>query len=385
VAILLQHRDHTLAVRGELAVYTSLRLVLKELDVSDFELRLPAADPRVAELDLADLGSGQAGGLLVWDDELSITQPLFTGRFTGVTRDSDDSGDLVTIRGHDDLWWLARRLCYPDPTQPADDQTAAAYDVQTGPAEDLVKHYVAVNAGPDALAARRVTGLVVADSLGRGPTRTERVRFTPLLQVVQTICRAAGFGLRAFQDGTVIRFDITVPVDRAGEVVLSRERENLGQLSYAVDVAEASTAIVAGQGSGTARPTRERGTSTGDARAETFVDKSDTTDTDELDQAGDDALAEQAATVALSFQPLATRRSRYGRDFELGDRVTAIVDDVALTNVVRQVTLAWDAGTVSPPEVLVGTPTQADVYRLLAQLPTLPALSRRLGFKERTP
>jgi hypothetical protein len=385
VAILLQHRDRALAVGGELAVYTRLTLTLKEVDVSEFELQLPATDPRVAELDLADLGAGQAGGLLVWDDELSITQPLFTGRFTGVTRDSGDSGDLLTIRGKDDLWWLARRLCYPDPTQPADDQAAAAYDVQTGPAEDLVKHYVRGNAGPDALPARQVTGLVVTDSLGRGPTRTERPRFTPLLQVVQTICRGAGFGLRAFQDGPVIRFDITEPTDRSAEVVLSRKRENLGSFSYATDVAEASAAIVAGQGSGTARPFRERGTVSGDARAEVFVDKSDTTDADELDQAGQDALAEQAATVALSFQPLATRNSRYGRDFELGDRVTAIVDDVALTNVVRQVTLAWETGTARAPEVLVGTPAQADVFRLLAQLPTLPALSRRLGFKERTP
>jgi hypothetical protein len=385
VAILIQHRDRTLAVRGELAVYTSLRLVLKELDISDFELRLPAADPRVAALDLADLGAGQGGGILVWDDALSITQPMFTGRFRGVTRDSDDSGDTLTIRGQDDAWWLARRLCYPNPAQPATSQTAAAYDVQTGPAEDLVNHFVDANAGPAALAGRRVTGLTVAPSQGRGPTRTERVRFAPLLETVQTICRAAGFGFRALQVGTEIKFGIVVPVDRSADVILARERENLGAFSYAVDVAEASLAIVAGEGSGTARPFRERGSASGDARAEVFVDKSDTAVAAELDQAGDDALAEQAATVALSFQPLTTRHSRYGVDFELGDQVTAIVDHVSVVNVVRQVSLNYEGGTVAPPEILVGTPTQADVYRLLAQLPTLPALARRLGFKERTP
>jgi ReqiPepy6 Gp37-like protein len=384
MAILVQHRDRTLAVRGELAVFTSLQLVLKELDISDFELRLPAADPRAAELDLDDLGAGQGGGILVWDDELSITQPMFTGRFRGVTRDSDDGGDLLTIRGQDDAWWLAKRLCYPNPAQPASNQTAAA-DVQTGPAEDLVKHYITANAGPGALASRQITGLTVAPSQGRGPTRTERVRFTPLLETVQTICRAANFGFRALQVGTEIQFDIVVPMDRSGEVILARERENLGSFSYAVDTAEANLAIVAGEGAGTARPFRERGSAIGDARAETFVDKSDTTVAAELDQAGDDALAEQAATVALSFQPLATRRSRYGVDFELGDQVTAIVDDVPLVEVVRQVTLAYEGGGVAPPEVLVGTPTQADVLRLLAQLPTLPALARRLGFKERTP
>ena len=109
---------------------------------------------------------------------------------------------------------------------------------------------------------------------------------------------------------------------------MARERENLGAFSHSVDTAEASLAIVAGEGAGTARPFRERGSAIGDARAETFVDKSDTAVAAALDQAGDDALAEQAATVALSFQPLATRRSRYAVDFELGDKVTAIVDDV---------------------------------------------------------
>lgn len=383
MALLVQFRDRFLVVQGELATFSSLALTLKHLDISEFELKLPAPDAKVAELDISQVDDGLAGGLLVWDDDVSTASPIFTGRFTGLVRDSGEEGDVLTLRGQEDSWWLARRVAYPVPGQPASSQTASAQDVRTGPAETVLKGYLDANAGPAALAARRITGLTVAASLGRGPTRTERHRFTPLLELTQTLCAAAGLGFAATQQGAAIVFEVTEPVDRSASVVLSRARENLGTFSYGADAAGATVAIVGGQGTGTARVFRERGSGTGDARAEVFVDRRDTSVNAELDQAGDDALAEAAAQLALSFTPLHTLTSRFGVDYRLGDRVSAVVDDVSVVDVVRQVTLTFADGYSHPPEVLVGTPTRADLRRLLRALPTLPGLARRLGYQER--
>lgn len=286
-----------------------------------------------------------SGGIYVTDLDGDY---LFSGPLTKPVTQAPDQGADRTLMasGVTDEAWLSWRLVYPDPTQPANLQTAAAYYTAAGNGETLMRNLVNVQAGPGALLARRVAGLALETNLNRGSTVEINARFSVVGAELSALGQAAGLSWRVVQVGTSLVFQVYVPQDLTARAKFSRDIGNLGGWTHGVGAPEATFVAVAGQGEGTARTIIERSNATAEAewgmRVERFLDRRDSSDTQVLEQAGFELLAEQGPSAQLEIRPLDLPRMRYSRDYGLGDKVTVEVDTVAVTDVVRQVTLAYD-------------------------------------------
>ncbi|MFC4117534.1 Gp37-like protein [Nonomuraea zeae] len=87
----------------------------------------------------------------------------------------------------------------------------------------------------------------------------------------------------------------------------------------------------------------------------------------ELDQAADEAIAESAATAALSITPVDTPSLRYGHDYEVGDIVSVLVDGQVITDVLREVHLS--DGTEGPAiKPVIGTEGASETPTLYREI-----------------
>ena len=188
-------------------------------------------------------------------------------------------------------------------------------------------------------------------------------------------------------------FEIYQPRDLTGAARFSEGIGNLRMLSYARQSPTANVALVAGEGKGTARVVREYrdadSAAAWDEWVETWVDRRDTSDPDQLEQAARDALAQGAQTVELAATPIDTPTLRYGPDvpaagvqgYGLGDLVTIEpLPGEQVAQLVREVHLeaSPDEGeTVTP---LVGT---AQASSDPTWITTVARLERRVAAVER--
>ncbi|NIL57087.1 siphovirus ReqiPepy6 Gp37-like family protein [Salinispora arenicola] len=257
----------------------------------------------------------------------------------------------ITVYFADDLARLVGRHTYPDPTAAATGQTSTARWTSTGNAEDIMRALVNVNAGPGALTTRRIPQLVLGADQGVGSTITFGTRFEALGDALRSAAIAGGgLGFRTQQVGNTIEFQVYAPVDLtsgAAAVRFSRGLGNLRSYSYIREAPTATTAIVGGKDVGTSRVIVERTDTTAVAaweRMEVFVDRRQSDDvpgsTDELDQAGDEALTRASARARLSSVTVDTPTQRYGQHYQLGDRVTMqLLSGAEVSDVVRVVHL----------------------------------------------
>lgn len=353
----LNVRDVSRTRVAEVDDFTDLHLTLRHNAVGAWILTLPT-DSIAADL----LRFG--GGLIVLRDGVT----LLSGPVRSLERQWSADGDVIVASGPDDLTLLADRWAAPVPAGPP--YSAAAYDVRgPDPAETVIKEYVEFNLGPSATAARLVPGLVIATDTGLGATVTGRARFNPLLELVAQLAESGGLGVSLRQEiavgGFPLQFDCYEPADRTATAVFSAALGTLGAFSYTQASAEANYILAAGGGEGTARTFREAGDSLSIGtygRIEEFLDRRDTTDTGELDQAITDELAQKAQRTELQLTPIDTAAMAFMTDYQLGDRVTVVVDDVPLADIVRTITvqLSADKGETITP--IVGSPALADQF-----------------------
>ncbi|MGN6245106.1 MAG: Gp37-like protein [Motilibacteraceae bacterium] len=289
-------------------------------------------------------------------------------RFSGQLSSLQRKGDRTcTLTFESDLIRLWERIVYPTPTNAITAQTVDVGDVQTGAAETVLLHYISANAGPSALTARKVTGLTVPASSARGGTVTVTARFDNLGRLVADIGAAAGLDVEVVQSGTTLATTVTAAPDLSATARYGVPGFGgpglLGEdWSYTLTKPDVTRAEVGGGGEGTARVFRERPDTTAETtwgrRVEAFIDQRQTTDTAELDKAGDDALAEGSQPVSISAPILDSPGLRLGVDVPLGALVTLDLDDERVVDRLRQLTtrIAVDSGspTVSV-EGVVGT------------------------------
>jgi hypothetical protein len=310
-------RDAYLNRVAEVDDFKFLDMVLRFNSPSSWALDLPTDSFAARELI-----KPKAGIIVVRDG-----QTILSGMVTNRKRKWDSSGDITTVTGVDDTIWLARRLAYPVPNGPP--YSASEYDVRTGAAETVMRQYVDYNAGANARSERRVPGLVLAADQGRGKTVTGRARFHVLLEILQSLALAGGdLGFRIVQVGKNLEFQVYEPSDKTKTAIFSPLLGNLREFEYSSDDAEANYVIVGGQGEGTARTFVERGDSasiTKYGRIESFLDRRDTTDSTELNQAIDEELAQKAEQMSLSISPIDTEQLQFGRDYGLGDKVSVVI------------------------------------------------------------
>ncbi|RKR92763.1 ReqiPepy6 Gp37-like protein [Micromonospora pisi] len=247
------------------------------------------------------------------------------------------------ITWSDDLAWLVARRTYPTPAVPVTAQTDARWTA-TGNAEDILRALVNLNAGPSALAARRLPRLVLGPDMGVGTNVTFGTRFESLGDALRSVALAGGLGFRTTQvPGRLIEFQVYRPRDLRGVVRFSQGLSNLRSYRYEPQAPTATVAIVGGQDEGVDRVIVERVNTAAVAlwgRLETFVDRRQSDDTvgntAELQQAGDEALAEGAETARLSAVTIDIPEQRFGVDYGLGDIVSIeLASGIEVADIVR--------------------------------------------------
>lgn len=309
-------RDQYLNRVAEVEDYQNLDVILRFNTTGSWALTLPF-DCLAAK----ELVKRKAGIIVKRNGET-----IFSGPVTRRNRKWDGEGDKLTISGTDDLKWLECSLGFPsDPPY-----TTKAYDVRTGVAETIIREYVEENIGASARAERQLPGLILAADEGRGNKVTGRARFHTLLELNQKLALAGGdLGFRLVQGiSNHLQFQVYEPTDKTSTVIFSPLLGNLLSFEYETEDAEANYVIVGGGGEGSERIFVEKGDSssiTKYGRIESFVDQRNTEDIDELWQSADEELLEKAEKTSLRISPIDTEALAFGRDYNLGDKVSVVL------------------------------------------------------------
>ncbi|WIB69806.1 siphovirus ReqiPepy6 Gp37-like family protein [Curtobacterium sp. MCBD17_026] len=295
-------------------------------------------------------------GVILFRDGVKI----MSGDIVSIARGATES----TVSGWSDTACLDDRLIAPNPTQPWSAQ-ANAYDNRSGPAETVLLGYINANAGPGALPARRVAGLRVPVSAGRGKTTTVKGRFDKLGTIAADVAESGGLHHDIIQGeddlGPFLQTTVRPVADRSPNVRFGTAGSFTGAVvgrdwSYTLERPTVTRAVVAGGGEGAARILVERSDIAAEAtwgrRTEQIVDQRQTTSSTELAQAGDDALADGANPVSVSFTVTDQPDVRYRRDWQVGDRVGVNIDGLDFTDVVREVTTTVGNQQGSPSETI---------------------------------
>lgn len=278
----------------------------------------------------------------------------------GTQQWSQDGDRTLTVGFTDDLALIVSRLLYPSPAAAITAQVAARRSFSATNAEDVMQTLVDENAGPTALAARRIPALVIASDASVGTNVTMSFRLDKLGDALRSVATAGGhLGFRTQQVDNTIEFQVYEPENLVDQVRFSVGYRNLISYSYAPEAPKSTVAIVGdGSGDGTSRVFRER--ISGEAatwwRLESLVDRSDITDTTELDAAGDEELANQAATVNLAAICIETDGQRYGQHFRAGDLVgVELATGDVVADIIREVNLAATPDEGEQIALLIGT------------------------------
>lgn len=342
-----------LRLAGVCDVWTSLDLSMTVRAGGTWILDLPATHPQAA---LFTPGCSVS----VWAP-WSQAYPELSGPATSLALESGSGSDgpQLTVTGVDDTAMLGDRLVLPDPSADLDLQTAESHWTDSGRGEALIRRLAAANAGESALAARR---FLLADPTGRlttmgtlaGSVQSISCRFDNLLEVVGAIAALDGLTVRVVQPASTPQRHllVTKPTDRPW-IVFSPDRGNLKDWSATLQAPKATRVLVAGQGQGTDRTLLQRSTATEwERRVETFVDARDTNDMAVLAQRGDEALAQGVQTAAATISPQDLPTLSYGRDYQLGDTITARIGSVEIAEPITAVRITvTEAGANCAPTI----------------------------------
>lgn len=315
MAYKLYVRDQDFNRVAEIEDYQSLEMFPRFNSPGTWILDLPTDCEAASEII-----KPKAGIIVVRDGKTILSGPV-----TSRKRKWNANEDKITVSGYDDLIYLMRSLAYPTNGAFTDD----AYDIRTGSAETIMKQYIEANIGVNARSERKVPGLVVEANKGLGATVTGRARFHNLIELFTSVALAGGdIGFRIVQVGNNLEFQVYQPLDKTKEVFFSPLLGNLLDFEYTSNDPEANYVIVGGGGEGTARILLERGDSGSISkygRIESFIDRRDTTDNAELLQAMAEELANKAEKTSLSISPIDTESLAFGRDYNLGDKVSIVL------------------------------------------------------------
>jgi hypothetical protein len=328
--ITVEVRDKNLARQGLIRPEDlNFEMTVPHSNVGTWKLRLAAGHP------LAETLRTPGSGLVVTgpDGETIMSGPTVKPTFVSV---SEDPGGTVAFDGVTDNILLADMLAWPDPSNPDVTTQAFQYDQRSGAAETVMHAYVNVNIGPGAPVPRRNPLIVMGNDMGRGNIVVKSARFPMLGELVGEVAVVADLGFHLIQRGSNLVFETYEIVDRVREIRLDVQNNTLSAQKLVVAAPEVTRVIVVGKGDGTASGrslhpfSNTKATDAETAwgrRIERVHGQTQTNDSGELQQGADERLAEKGFTqVAVEVVPMDGETMRLGRDWNLGDRVTVVVD-----------------------------------------------------------
>ncbi|SDN74001.1 siphovirus ReqiPepy6 Gp37-like family protein [Allokutzneria albata] len=352
-------RNRALQRVGQLDDYQKASLVSRFNAVGTWSITLNRRNPLAAALTTPGFGIEVV--------RTSDMQTVLSGPLTDRHHERSVNTNTVTVSGVDDNVWLARRVAHPQPGTAVPPYNLVEHEVRTNTCSAVLDQYVDVNLGPGALAVRRVPGLTVPATAVVGSTVTGRARWQVLLELLQELAIAGGgVGFRVRQAGPFLEFRVYQPVDRTASIIFSEALGNLSAYDYKSSAPEGNYLFIGGSGEGTARVIREGQDSASVAtwdRIERFVDRRDTAVAAELDQEITKQLAESGESTSLKSTPVDTTGMTYGRHYDLGDKVTAVLDD-PVVELIREVQIELTPEGPQRIQPVIGTPGAHDVFRL---------------------
>jgi Siphovirus ReqiPepy6 Gp37-like protein len=360
-------RAPDLTLAAQIDDYQKLDMVLRFNDLETWLLDVDATTAPAPSLML------DHAGLVVTCDGTVV----FSGPVTRRERDFDGDHNRLRVSGFGDLAGLAGLLASPQPATSAPPYNSQGYDVRTGVCSTILRQYVNVNAGPGALGARQVPGLTLAADPALGTTITGRARWQPLLELLQDLAVAGGgLGFRVLQVGAGVQFGVYAVTDRTTSVIFTADLGNLEAFAWSEEAPAANYVFVGGGGEDVLRTIYESQDSASVARwgrIESFRDRRDTTVAAELAQAAIDELQQSAGPTSMAMTPIDLPQMAYPANYSLGDKVTAVMDGVAIQQVIREVhiTLSPESGALVVPTI--GTPGRQDLLGIFDRLRTAEA------------
>ncbi len=243
---------------------------------------------------------------------------------------------------------------------------------KSGAGETVMKDYVNENAGPGAIAPRLFNGVTPGLTIqvdGAAGSNWEGAKsFRPLIETLREIADATTVDFQVVGTGPVlfefqaqarpIGIDRTnVGIDNTGlnasgnaPVVFSLEFGNMQSPSYSlIRNPEVTAAIVLGQGVEGSREVVQRTsadiTDSPLNRVESVRNANEESATDGLDSVGDALLEKLQARETFDFQTMQIPGLLYGRDYFLGDTVTARYKTIERQKQIIGVTVNVTEGT----------------------------------------
>jgi hypothetical protein len=376
-------RNAALARVGKIDRLTSLTVTPRFNAVGAWSLTLPLGTAQAALFD-------QTTGVIIYygGEDGPVLMSGTVEELTETWDESNPGAGTLTVTGLSDDQVVADRLAYQVPGSAATSQSGSEYDRRSAVGETVLKQYVNLNAGPGAIVARRVTGLTIATDTATGAAVKGSARMTPLPDLITPLALSAGLGWRVVQSGSGLVFQTFTPLDRTLTARFSRELGNLRGFTRTRRAPTVTAAVVGGGGDGTARTFREIVDTTAQTawgrRREVFIDRRDTTDTVELDQAGTEAVVEGGQQTSLSLSTIDTPLLTYGTHYSLGDKVTVEPGGGAspIADVLREVEITWTAADGPRTTSTAGTSAATGTPRMIRALQTLNAKVAALQAKK---
>lgn len=300
--------------------------------------------------------------------------------------DGDNAGDgKLTVTFADDFALIAAREVYPNPALTPETQTTDNWTF-TGNAELALRDLVNGQAGPGARTERRVSHLALGALASVGSNVTVSADpMQDLGDVARLIAQVGGnLGFRTRQVGTQILFEVYACPNKSGQVRFGFGLGNLRYIATRRTAPTVTTAIVGGQGTGADRFMLTRTNTVDEAawgRFEKLVSRPGNDPTQDLQDDGDLALADGAASTQLSTNVSDLPDQKYG-DYELGDIVSIeSAPGEEVTDVVRTIHFQVTAGA---GEYVAATIGSQAVTTAPAWARRTDAINARLGKLERT-
>ena len=298
--------------RGEIAVYNSLQLTHRHFGVGEFELHV---HPNIAN-------SSQ----LEPDNILFMIDNPYQGWIIESVNRKRGS-DALVITGYS-LKGLAKRRISVPPLVGSN----FGWDRIINDAETVFKHYAAANMTAPAQPGRLMPRVALAANLHRGlPSLAWQTRFEALDEVFRQIGEYADMGWDILPDFTnkLFVFDV-VPGRELQEGNPGNTRVTISVEMGVATVTEYSknqtgwknVAYTGGAGEDEGRLIQAVGDASGLQRREMWVDAGSIDNAPELIAMGHRKLAESSIKESISAVMLDSGAFRYGRDWNLGDKVT---------------------------------------------------------------
>ena len=273
-----------------------------------------------------------------------------------------------TVQGVNDLDYLNRRVCYPDPS--TGDTSEIAYYTDSGTLSKVIERLIVKNMGTLALVSRRepLFDSVIAEN--EGMPCSVKLRFQTLLKAIQQQLDIQKFSINTLWDADAdkLSFVLRKSNDLSHMLLFSTELNSVDSFSFLASAPNGNYIISGGQGEQTERAfayAEDTDSENQWGRIEYFHDVR-SVEADNLQDDADVTLQKYAGqNVGFSAAMDADEAYlRYRTDWNLGDYIGIVVHDQTYIRRIMQVetNLTHEMDTVTPT---VGTVENGQLGKIL--------------------